>query len=129
MAMINKCSSCGSAIVFGKKEGEHQYCNDICREFHRHPGFCQVCENETTEESPGGTFTVNGIGTRLYGGAGKCPTCYSVIKRKWFCVIFIPLIPFGRFRIKLVAANHYLGRKLPDEKVRESQMRTASAGK
>ena len=127
--MLKKCANCASTIVFGKKDGENQYCNDICLEHHRHPGFCPECVTETTDESPGGTYTLNGIGTRLYGDAAKCPTCYSVIKGKWFCLVFIPVIPLGKYRIKPVVATRYLGRKILADKIRESQLRAASVSR
>jgi len=125
MAIINKCANCGATIVFGKQTGDNQYCNDICRENHQKPGFCGDCVAETTDVSPGGTFTYNGIGTKLYGNDAKCPQCASVIKRKWFCILFIPVIPLKKFRIKQVTARRYLGRFLPPEHARRSQLRAA----
>ena len=62
---------------------------------------------ETTDESPGNTRTLNGVGTRLYGNKAKCPACRSVIKRKCFCLIFIPIIPLKQFRVKPVTATRY----------------------
>jgi hypothetical protein len=84
---------------------------------------------ETTDESPGNTRTLNGVGTRLYGNKAKCPACYSVIKRKCFCIVFIPVIPLRQFRVKPVTATRYLGRRLPPEKVRNSIFRAAGQTK
>jgi hypothetical protein len=112
MGMIGKCKGCGASIVFGKKVGDDLYCDTICYEFHRFPGFCPNCTAETTGQSPGSTFTLNGIGTKLYGSGSKCPTCSSVIKRLWFCVLYIPVIPLGKFRIKQARAKRYIGRQL-----------------
>jgi len=126
MAIIKKCANCGSVIAFGKKDGDNYYCNNICKEHHKHPGFCQECVAETTNETPGDTATFNGVGIRLYGNAAKCPTCYSVIKRKWFCIVFIPIFPLRKFRIKPVTIKRYLGRRLPDEMVQISELRAAS---
>ena len=123
---MKRCANCGNLIVFGKKDGENQYCNEVCLEHHKHPGFCAECVAETTDESPGGTYTMNGVGTRLYGVAAKCPTCRSVIKRKWFCILFIPVFPLKKYRIKPVTANRYLGRRILEEKIRDARMRVAS---
>lgn len=110
--MATNCASCSSTILFGgKKENGNTFCNDICLEIFRHPDFCSDCRNETIDESPGGTFTFNGIGTHLYGWGAKCPQCSSVVKRKWFCFAFIPVIPLAKFRIKKVTSSKYIGRK------------------
>lgn len=129
MALIKKCTNCGAALLLGKKVGDDLFCNDICLEHHLHPGFCPECVSETTEESPGGTFTLNGIGIRLYGTDAKCPTCRSVIKRKWFCIVFIPVIPLRRFRIKPVTVSRYMGRRILHENLRPSRMRVTSVAK
>ena len=55
--------------------------------------------------------TINGIGTHYYGAqnrsarvdtckfCGRSATLSSYDTREWFCVIFLPLIPMGKFRI------------------------------
>ena len=137
--MANKCSFCGSTIVIGGvKDGENYFCRDICLENFRYPGFCPACTADTTDLSPGGVSSVNGIGTVLYGGtkrlemfkygegggSGKCPTCFSVIKTKWWALCFIPIIRLKTYRVKNVALNRYLGRFLPPENLQASQSRT-----
>lgn len=56
-------------------------------------------------------FTVNGIGTHYYGAGNRsarvdtCSQCHrsatltSYDTREWFCFVYIPLIPLGRYRI------------------------------
>jgi hypothetical protein len=107
-----RCASCNGVIFFGKKEGDLQFCNQTCMEFFAAPNFCQNCVDETTPESPRGTYVINGVGTRIYGNRSKCPNCFSVIKKKWFCIVYIPVIPLGTYRIKPVTVTRYLGRKL-----------------
>lgn len=110
--MPTNCAYCSSTIIFGgKKEGGKNFCNSICLEIFKHPDFCADCIDETVDKSPGGTFTLNGIGTRLYGWGSKCPNCSSVIKRKWFCIAFIPVIPLAKYRIKNVSSSKYIGRE------------------
>lgn len=123
MAIVNKCAHCGSRIVFGVKDGEDHFCDKYCLENHRYPGFCKDCVSETTEESTGGTSSINGIGTTLYGAASRCPNCHSVIKRKWFCIFCIPIVPLKRYRVKPVTSRTHISRRLPDEKCAESQFR------
>ena len=123
MAILNRCAGCGAMIAFGIKDGEQRYCNKYCQEFHKYPNFCKDCVAETTDEATGGTSSINGIGTSLYGSSSKCPNCHSVVKRKWFCIFCIPVVPLKRYRIKQVTAKLHIGRRLPDEKLQESQFR------
>jgi hypothetical protein len=110
---MDRCARCNTAILFGGIREEGQiFCGRLCFENHKYQGFCPSCVAETKDTSPGGTYTLNGIGTKLYGNYVKCPTCFSVIKRKWFCVLLIPVIPLSRYRIKFVSGNRYIGRLL-----------------
>jgi len=87
----------------------------------RATGFCSTCLAQTTDKSPGNTRTyLFLIGTRLIGMKDPCPTCDSVIQRKFLCVI-LPLVPLGRYRIKYLDGEkaalplfsvRYVGRKL-----------------
>ncbi len=114
---FKKCAYCGSRILFGSfsKDG-YDYCNQICMEWHHFQGFCGDCVAETTDESPGGTSMINGVGTKLFSNSAKCPACFSVIKRKFFAVVFIPVIPLKTYRIRPMPRNRYIGRLLPSEK-------------
>src|SRR5437762_3279490 len=98
-----KCSYCRSEIIFGRKrEGDNYFCNQTCLESFNHPSFCPDCIAETMDESPGRTTTVNGIGTTLYievGSAAKCPTCYSIIKKKRLCFLYLPVVPLKTYRV------------------------------
>lgn len=123
MAIVNKCAFCGARIVLGVKDGENHYCSKYCLENHRYPSFCKDCVSETTDESTGGTSSINGIGTTLYGNASRCPHCHSVIKRKWFCILCIPVVPLKRYRVKAVSAANHISRRLPDENLQASQFR------
>ena len=73
---------------------------EYCRQFRSMEigadGFCAVCRQETTDESPGNTSLVNLVGTRLVGGDNVCPACGSVVQTKWFW-IGVPIIPLGRY--------------------------------
>ena len=81
------------------------------------PGFCSSCVVETTEASAGGTFTLNGIGTRLYSFGGEaCPTCGSKKATKFLTFLFIPVIAEDSYRVlylhrKLFKNQQYLSRR------------------
>ncbi|MBI3371462.1 MAG: hypothetical protein HY017_06860 [Betaproteobacteria bacterium] len=126
---LRRCGNCGSAIVLGRKYGDKHFCNRTCVENFRHPGaFCTACIAETSDEGPGKISRVNGFGTWLYGSAAKCPTCYSIIQRKWICLGFLPVIPLApRFRIKSRTLSEISGaRRIPEENIKQSLTRARS---
>ncbi|WP_328438107.1 tetratricopeptide repeat protein [Streptomyces sp. NBC_00444] len=79
--------------------------------------FCGPCTDETIAWHAPDTETVNGIGTVLYGWADPCPRCGSVVKREYFCVLWIPLWPMGRYRVitlsRSLTGSRYVGRRFP----------------
>lgn len=81
-----------------------------------HP-FCGPCTDETIPWVAPDTETVNGIGTHFYGAAHPCPRCGSVVKRLFFCLLFIPVWPMGRYRIITLGSaptrSRYVGRRFP----------------
>jgi tetratricopeptide (TPR) repeat protein len=83
-----------------------------------HP-FCGPCTDETIAWLAPDTETVNGIGTLFYGAADPCSRCGSVVKRLYFCVLWIPVWPMGRFRIITLSSSltgsraRYVGRRFP----------------
>jgi hypothetical protein len=113
--MFKKCINCGSRVVWGLRDELGVYCSEQCRSFLHFPGFCQTCADGTTAEDAGSTTTINGIGTRLYGSAFGCPVCDSIVQTKFFCLLFIPVIPLGKYRVKYVSPGRYLSRKLISE--------------
>ncbi|MEV4670780.1 MULTISPECIES: tetratricopeptide repeat protein [Actinomadura] len=87
---------------------------------HRVPRFCEQCTDETIAWPAPGTATVNGFGTTLFGEADPCPRCGSVVKRLYFCVLWIPIWPMAaRFRVITLKrsmtgeATRYIGRRFP----------------
>lgn len=108
------CANCGAKwLIGGVTEGEQRFCSKTCYHFWRHPGFCEQCTTVTTEESLGGTYTINLIfGTHLMGFGAKCPTCNSQVKRKWFW-FFIPLFPVSApYRVIYVQPSRWISRKV-----------------
>lgn len=78
-------------------------------------GFCSSCVATTADDSAG-SITVNGIGNILYGSGDLCETCGSVVKTQWLCFLFIPIFPLGTFRIKYVAPERYISRRVRNER-------------
>ena len=78
-------------------------------------GFCQACLAETTEESVGTVFSVNLIGTHLWGDSDPCSACGSIVQRKWLCIM-MPLVPLGKYRVIHLGhwfmSSKFIGRKL-----------------
>jgi hypothetical protein len=94
--MLEKCQNCGARVVRGIREGEAVFCSMVCRNFFVFPGFCKTCAAESSDVSTGGTITINGIGTKLYGSNAPCDICGSVIQTQFFCFIFISPHPDGK---------------------------------
>jgi hypothetical protein len=80
-------------------------------------GFCPTCLERTSPKSSGGTFTFNGIGTILYGRKDPCATCGSVVKTLWLCVLFVPLVPLGKYRVIQLGGRRFLSRRMLRESV------------
>jgi hypothetical protein len=81
-----------------------------------YPGFCDACMRTTlpTTANPNVIAIPFGIGYRFYGPeADMCKTCGSVLLRQAFCILFIPMFPAGRYRVKYVGFRSYVSRKLP----------------
>ena len=117
MAVFKKCGNCGTTIAFGGTElGDKVFCSQQCVDWAKAPGFCQECTFGTTNESLGGTFTMNLIGTKIYAlgcSGGKCTKCGSVPMRKWFVALLIPLFPVSaQYRVKYCAPTRWVSRKI-----------------
>ena len=116
--MFEKCKNCGIRLITGKRDQNGIFCSTVCQHFYRYPGFCQSCDAATTTESAGSTMTVNGLGTKIYGGKDPCGQCGSVVQTKFFVVLFIPLIPLGKYRTKWATPSRYISRKLKPKDAR-----------
>ena len=87
--------------------------------------FCIECRNTTIEESSGNTYSVNGIGTKLYGNNHKCSVCGSAVASKYATILFIPVYPLGRYRVLRLPNGGFLSRLIPpwiDEEQLESKL-------
>lgn len=56
-------------------------------------------------DNPPTMFTLNGIGTGLYGSRDRIEDTY--VATLAFCVLFIPLIPLASYRVRKAGGNSY----------------------
>jgi hypothetical protein len=126
--MFEKCTNCNVRVVRGRRDDLGIFCSKICQSFFRYPGYCKSCEAVTTPQVAGSTTTVNGIGTSLYGSKDPCRECGSTIQTKFFVILFIPVIPLGRYRTRWTCPGQYLSRKLKSAKeLNEGQLNASQA--
>jgi len=110
---MTRCQNCGRRVWGRPRDKLGTFCSITCRNNFVHPGFCNTCIAATMPVSAGDSIMVNGIGGMFYGKKDWCKSCGSVVRSQWLCVFFVPLFRVGRFRVKYVAPNRYLSRKLP----------------
>ena len=98
-------------------------CNKKLKEelyYSTNPVFCPECLSNTTSESAGDVYSINGFGTSFGGKRDICPLCNSYIQNKYFTFLFIPVIKKGSYRIKSISKDYgfskrseqYISRKI-----------------
>jgi hypothetical protein len=109
---MKRCTACNQLIAFGAyRDGEQSFCSLPCLTASPLGTFCESCIDQTIDETPGNTFLVSAIGSRLMGSDKRCPACHSVEQREWFWLIF-PLIPLQRYRCIYFTQTKYVGRRV-----------------
>ena len=109
---MTRCAVCRRSMVGGYKSGSDRYCSLPCFTASPVAGFCKACLAATSDKAPGGTYTFNTVGTRLFFAADRCPECHSIVQKKAVCALFIPLIPLGKYRVIYVDSKRYIGRRV-----------------
>jgi len=109
---VTRCLVCRRAMMGGYRAGSDRFCSLPCYTASPVGGFCKSCLASTSDASPGGTFTFNTFGTRLFFARDRCPECHSIVQRKAVCLLFAPLIPLGSYRVIYVNAKQYVGRRV-----------------
>ena len=110
--IMTRCATCNTLMFGGFRSGTNRYCSFVCYTASPLGGFCEDCLGTTAFNSPGNTSTLNTVGTRLYFAGDRCPNCHSIIQRKAFCILWIPIIPLSRYRVIYVSSTRYIGRRL-----------------
>ena len=132
--LFDRCPNCHVTIFGGGlREGRLRFCGLYCLEHYIHPDFCADCLAETTAEAPASNSRSNGIGTDFFGGEAKCSICFSVIRRRSFCVLLIPICSLGHYRVKyctpgdrVTVGPTFKARYLPPARLRELRLRTTA---
>jgi hypothetical protein len=114
-AFLKRCSHCrvfAVTLPYRDKLGR-TYCSEPCmRWWSEGPrSFCGKCMFETIPETPT-LFSFHAIGMTLIGRAEPCGACGSVVRRLWLTVLFLPLIPLGRYRVIQVSPETCLSRRV-----------------
>lgn len=107
-----RCNSCDKLMLGGYKEGEQRFCSLPCYTRSDLRGFCADCVSQTDARSPGGTFTFNTFGTRMFFSRDRCPKCHSIVQTKAVCAFFAPVIPIAKYRVIYTGPSTYVGRRL-----------------
>ena len=116
--MFECCTNCRTLILFGgHRDAGGVFCSWQCRSWYWQvqldlPPFCDHCLAETSDQSSGSTYSINGVGTSLFGREQPCPQCNSAVRTKCACLFFIPLIPLGKYRVKFSTPQQFISRKL-----------------
>ena len=112
ITMFERCQNCKSRVLFGHRDVTGIFCSTACRDYYKHPGFCEVCLEQTIEIRTGDIGTFNGVGTSFYGRKDVCPRCGSAIRTLFGCFLFVPVVPQGEFRVKYVAPRRFISRRI-----------------
>lgn len=112
---VKRCAHCKQLIPFGAYvDGEEAFCSLPCLTASPLQRFCADCLGETSDVSPGHTFLVGAMGSRLMGVEKRCPTCHSIEQREWFGLL-VPLVPLQLYRCRYSTPTSYVGRRLLDD--------------
>jgi hypothetical protein len=79
--------------------------------------FCPACTAETADQGAGRMFRMNGCGLGFYGWRDYCRDCGSSIRSHCISLLWVPVIPVGRYRViytskDLVMGSQYFSRKV-----------------
>ena len=116
--MFESCTNCRTLILFGgQRNASGVFCSWQCRSWNWQvqldlPPFCDHCLAETSDQSSGSTYSINGVGTSLFGWDQPCPQCSSAVRTKCACLFFIPLVPLGKYRVKFSTPQQFISRKI-----------------
>ena len=115
-AFFKACTNCGVfglTLPFRDKLGR-TYCSAVCRKWMGEGPrqFCQRCLFESGPESSGNLQRINGIGTTFVGSSDECGECASVVRRVWFTVLYLPLIPLRKYRVLQISPQQFFSRRL-----------------
>jgi hypothetical protein len=116
---MSRCANCNTMMMGGYRAGDDRYCSLPCYTASPQGNFCEDCMDATTADSPGSTFMVNTVGTRMCFSRDRCPKCHSIVQRKAIVALYIPLIPLAKYRVIYVRGGRYVGRRLRSDRAQQ----------
>jgi len=112
---MNRCAVCNRRVIFGgRTAGGAAFCSNYCFTYSEMPGFCGKCSSATTDVSPGNTIIGGLFGSLLVGVADRCATCHSIVQRKWYLLLGIPVWRGKRYRLIYTSHTNYVGRQFKE---------------
>lgn len=108
----DRCANCRRVIWKPVRDELGLFCSMECRNYVAHPDFCAACISSSLPKSSGRHLTINAIGTHFFGRKDPCPTCYSVVQTKCFCILFIPIARLGTYRVKYEQPGRFVSRRV-----------------
>jgi hypothetical protein len=110
------CGSCGAAsLTLSYRDGAGRtYCSEECLIWGAlgPTEFCPVCVQSTTADSTGDLNRFNGTGRVFIGASRRCPQCRSRVRRVWFTLLYIPVLPLSHYRVIQASPRRFFSRKL-----------------
>jgi hypothetical protein len=115
--VLKGCASCGqAAITLPFKDGSGRtYCSEDCLLWGAlgPTEFCARCQAQSDGRSSAGDMSrFNGIGRTFGKASERCPQCRSVVRRVWFTVLYVPLIPLGKYRVLHASPQQFWSQRL-----------------
>jgi hypothetical protein len=114
---MSRCAVCNRRVFFSSRTADGAaFCSNYCFTYSEMPGFCRECSSATTDASPGNTVIGGLFGSLLDGFADRCATCHSIVHRKWFTLLGIPVRRRSKYRVIYTNHTTYVGRQLKEPK-------------
>ena len=110
---MKRCATCRRLTILSTlRSGDEIYCSRYCMTYGPMPGFCGACASETRDEPPGNTHLSHVGGSLLLGAKRRCARCHSIVQRKIYFALFLPIWFGRRYRVIYTDRTHYVGRRL-----------------
>jgi hypothetical protein len=101
---LKGCANCrGPAITLPFKDGSGRtYCSEECLLWGAlgPTTFCERCRSGSEATVSAGPMNhANGTGRGFGRPWSRCRDCRSVLRRVWFQVLHVPIVPLGTYRV------------------------------
>ena len=108
---MKRCATCHRiAGLSTLRAGGDIFCSAYCMTYSTMPGFCASCAAQTSPVAPGSTTMSHFGGSMLLGSRDRCPTCHSIVQRKVYFALLVPVWWRSRYRVIYTSRTSYVGR-------------------